>query len=265
MHLFRATLPGNARDLERGRTLSMRAKMMAKYQRAIGACLAVVVFLACLCAYMMRAPKDDAATPIERVLRVHGTTPAVAHPPHDDIKFVGVILSATARVFQAETDVPPDFWAPCRRLSAVEMESDATLEGHKISDVLMTMCRIIHERVGCEGEGSLPAKLIDVDPGLNVCIATYKPPNGTCVHLVNPIVHKATNPSGDKIGFRHHHFPYAGKVLAEREPQILVTYHSPDDAYVQMTQGFGKNQSLFIQDAYDILMGAFPPPPRTVQ
>lgn len=257
MDFLRASLPKNKTDIEQGLAFSMRAKWMSKYRNVICSSVMMILILCGVCAYMTKLAKDDNVTPVEKLIR--DQTP-MEHPSHDhQTKFLGAILSATAKTFHSEPEVPEEFWSPCRRLSKVEMDTDQTLEQHKISDILLTMCRILHEQHGCEGEGSLPAKLIDIDPWINLCIITYKPSNGTCQHMVNPQIYKSANPTGGKLWYKQHHFPYVGVFVADREPQVLVTYHAPDNAYAQTTQGFPKSPSLFIQDAYDILMGTFPP------
>jgi len=258
MDMLRASLPKNRRDLERGRELSARSRFMAKYQRLAFSVAAVLTVLLCLCAYMMHSPNVADSTPTERVLRVH--TPGAERAAADDVRSARDILTAGGKVYHTQDELPRGFDEPCRRLSDFELSNDAVLEGYKISDILMTMCRIIHDRVGCMGEGALPAKLIDVVPPLNLCITAYKPSNGTCVHFVNPVVHVPAPPSNGyaRIKF-HHHFPYIGSVNVTREPRIHITYNDHARAYERTTQEFGTNHSLYIQDADAIMAGTFPP------
>jgi hypothetical protein len=233
---------------------------MGKYKNVLCSSLMMILVLCATSVFMAISRDDGDATPIVRITK--GDVPDVepTQRREQELKSLNAILTASARVYQAESDVPDQFWTPCRRLSDIEMQHDDTLEGFKISDITMSMCRILQEQHGPEGEGSFPAKLMNVEPWMNLCILSYKAPDGSCTHLVNPTIVKPVNSTGDRILFRQRYFPYVGRTTAPREPTVMVMYNDPNLEYKSRTTGFAKPQSLFIQDAYDILMGAFPPP-----
>lgn len=259
---FTSTMPRNMKDVELGiRARAQAEKLKKSRNMLIGFTVGVVLLLILVC-YLFSSSDEKPKTVLESL------TPT-EHPSHDrtDEVLETPILTAGAKVYHRFNDVPDDFWEPCRRLSREELISDLIIEGYQLTDVLMTMCRVLHETVGCEGEGSLPVKLLNLDPVLNTCIMTYKDREGKCSHFLNPVIQGDDSARSLKISYQHRHFPYTGKVLVHRTKNALVTHQPiPDDAHRERrvvpnleTIGFSHNRSLYVQHAYSILQGSFPP------
>lgn len=187
----------------------------------------------------------------------------IEHPSHDDEDDYDTlsILKAASKVYDDYESVPEEFWEPCRRLSKRELETGMMIEGYHITDVLVSMCRIVHTSFGHSNEGSMPVKLVDITPLLNTCIVTYKDQDGKCIHYVNPTVIDFESSDTLKIIYRHKSFPYAGKNFARFKSDILVNYQKFTDNKLPqtLTSKISGNHSLFFQDAYRIMQGDYPP------
>jgi hypothetical protein len=257
-------LPGNQRDIEVGENHSAKAKKLERIQKYACPVVGGFVFLVMLLAYGFSSSGESTKSTLENLSRTSrplapdlNLSPELemeTEPESKDPQF----FMADMQIYRTESEVPSEMWIPCRRLSKEEMASDLMIEGYKITDVLMSLCRVLHDQVGCDGEGSLAVKLLNLNPMLNTCILTYKDRQGKCSHFINPTIHKSARDLAVIIGVTSRNFPYAGKQPANRQKQVLVSYQTMADS-AMVTNGFSNNQSMFIQNAYDVLQGAYPP------
>lgn len=253
-------LPSSRADLEQAAFDSARARKIKRYRKYLCPSVSVFVILIVTITYMFFGSNNAESDFIEQNSLLN-TLDKLEHPSHDrtDIVHTNPILTANVKIYHSEGDIPEEFWEPCRRISKEEWKYDLTIAGDKITDILMSMCRTLHDQVGCDGEGALPVKLLDVRPLLNVCIMTYKNRQGKCTHYINPTIRKIAEQADIPIALTPRYFTYVGKSLVKRQNQIMMTYQTTDkDDATYITEGFGGDQSINIQNAYDVLQGLFP-------
>ena len=106
---------------------------------------------------------------------------------------------------------------PCRRLSEVELKKGVSLEGYVLPMVLMRMCELVHETVGCDRDGFLVPKYVQTSDDLNICVMTYKERDGVCQHYVNPVVRPVLSSKRVQAGVTSPHFDI---------PEVPMIFHS---------------------------------------
>lgn len=153
-----------------------------------------------------------------RMLHVtHDPIAHVAETPEDhDAPVLGPYPEFTVRTGMDPEHPPPVMRIPCRRLSNVELSEGITLEGYVLPLVLMRMCELVHETVGCDRDGFLIPKYIQTTDDLNVCVMTYKEHDGVCHHYVNPVVRPVLSSNRSQAGVTSPHFDM---------PEIPMVFH----------------------------------------
>lgn len=127
-------------------------------------------------------------------------------------------------VFTDRTMLPPHVAEPCRRLSKKELLSGITLEGYEIPILLVRMCDIVHNLVGCDDAGHIIPKMLNTTDDLNVCIITYKDAGGVCSHYINPTVREVVSSVTQEVVISSPHLPFLGEHPIQLRTQGLLTY-----------------------------------------
>lgn len=135
-------------------------------------------------------------------------------------------------VFTSAHTLPVRVSEPCRRLSKKELMSGTTLEGYEIPLLLVRMCSLLHDLVGCDDAGFIIPKMIDTPDELNICIITFKEASGVCSHYINPTVRPVLGSKGQEVRISSPHFPFLGEHPVEMRSQGLLTYQPIVDEQV---------------------------------
>lgn len=230
------------------------------------------------------------------------------HPKHSekneiDTEYVGLsepYPGITSVSFKNEHDVPDYMFEHCRPLTEEELMQGLTIKGHLIPELLLRMCKLLHDEHGClDSEGTLVPKLLNNMQKIdNFCLITYKDKKGICHHYINPSLRHIGSAEKKELTVHSRHFPYLGMHILALQNQIMMTYqplvgeqpiHSkqksqdiPEAAYSdamkeleenpasnefwltsipeKRTEGITKTKAYYIGHAYSLLMGEYPPP-----
>jgi hypothetical protein len=255
-------LPQNVADIDYAETVHSNVKWMEQHKRRLS--LISFVFAGCIVVVYITLSltfRSDATSHSDSF--TNGEVPdlinAVTSHQRESEKLTP-LLNAQVFEFETEADIPSPFWEPCRRISQEEFQSGFILGSFRIQDILLTMCRALHDFAGCDKEDSIPTKMLRLhgtDEIINVCLIVHKPKHGDCNGYINPIIHSNPNEIDLRFVYRHKSFPYLGIISSETNSQILLTHH--DEDFHPKTLGISLNQSIFVQHSYDIMHGTFPP------
>lgn len=127
-------------------------------------------------------------------------------------------------VFSDGQTLPQRVSEPCRRLSKKEILSGITLEGYEIPVLLVRMCDIVHNLVGCDETGFIIPKMLNTTDDLNVCIITFKDAGGVCSHYISPTVRSIVSTRRLPVVISSPHFPFLGEHPVNMYSQGLLTY-----------------------------------------
>jgi hypothetical protein len=132
------------------------------------------------------------------------------------------------RILSPEQD-PLVMQRPCREITKQELLAGMLVENYEIPLLLMRMCEVLHEIVGCDDAGFIIPKLLDTEDDLNVCIMTYKAPNGVCSHYINPLGRTAlpdTGKGADMVSVTYDcpYYIYKGDQKEDLYTSYMVSY-----------------------------------------
>jgi len=169
----------------------------------------------------------------------------------------------TARVFRTIADVPDVMREPCRDITHAELLAGLLLEDYEIPLLLMRMCEVVHELVGCEESGYIIPKLLETPNDLNVCILTYKEASGVCSHYINSVGRPLTDSSRPLTGADMVSIQYDDPFYAYKDKRWRDLYSSYQVSYQPIVeeqvlrdeQGDAATQEL--SDSYKQIERAF--------
>lgn len=217
---------------------------------------------------------------------------AFLHPKHDSeqIEYIGETEpypTISISHYSNELEVPDHVYEHCRPITDEELLYGRTIKGHLIPELLLRMCKLVHDETGClEKEGSIVPKLLNNTMKTdNFCLITYKDKSGICHHYFNPNIRAVGNPPSEKeLTISSRHFTYLGPHSILLPKQILLTYQpvtrsseseenelkhlerqlGKEDLWMpflpnKVTEGISETRAFHIAHAYHLLTGKYPP------